>query len=348
MQKVRIAINGFGRIGRLFFRQAFDNEHFEFVAINDLSEIENLAYLLKHDSTYRSYPGEVSVEGDSSPGGDKGLLVVDGQRILVIKEKDPLKLPWKDLGIDIVVDATGIFNTFEKVQQHVTAGAKRAVITAPSKDDERADAKTILIGVNDEYLKTCIVTSNGSCTTNATTPVVAIMDETIGVEKAMLTTVHGYTATQSLVDGPTRGNDFRRGRAAAQNIIPATTGAAIAVTRVIPNLKDKFDGVAMRVPVLTGSLVDFTFLAKRKTSVEEVNAIFKKAIQDTRWNKVLNVTDEQLVSTDIIGESYGAIVDLNYTKVVDGDLVKVFSWYDNEWGYVSTLVQHVQKMAETL
>ena len=340
MKKTRIAINGFGRIGRLFFRQAWNNKNLEIVAINDLGDVENLAYLLKYDSVYHQFGNEVKAVGNE--------LVIDGKRVKVLQEKDPARLPWKAMKIDIAVESTGAFESFEKASAHLTAGAKRAVITAPAKDEERADAKTVLLGVNEEQFKACKITSNGSCTTNATSPVAAIMAETVGIRKAFLNTVHGYTATQNLTDGPTKGKDFRRGRAAAQNISPSFTGAAISVTRALPELKGKFDGVAMRVPIITGSIGDFTFLAKRKTSASEINEIFRKAAKDKRWKGILKVTEDQLVSSDIIGEPYGAIVDLKFTQVVDGDFVKVFSWYDNEAGYVSTLVGHVLKVAENL
>ncbi|MDP3729434.1 MAG: type I glyceraldehyde-3-phosphate dehydrogenase [bacterium] len=338
--KARIAINGFGRIGRLFFRCVISDNNFDVVAINDLGSIENLAYLLKYDSVYRQFSEEVHVEGNN--------LIVGGKKIRVLQEKDPAQLPWKDLQIDVVIESTGIFESFEKASVHLTAGAKRVVITAPAKDAERADAKTVLLGVNEQEFSNCTITSNGSCTTNATSPVAAIMVENPGILKATLNTIHGYTATQALVDGPVKGNDLRRGRSAAQNIVPSTTGAAIAIGRIIPELAGKFDGVSIRVPVVVGSLVDFTFLAKRKTSVEEINDIFRKAAQSSRWNGILKVTEDQIVSSDIIGEPYGAIVDLRFTNVVDGDLVKVFSWYDNEWGYVATLVGHVRKAAATL
>ncbi len=340
MKKMRIAINGFGRIGRLFFRQAWDDKNLEIVAINDLGDIENLAYLLKYDTVYRRFKDEVRAEGKE--------IVIDGRRVKVLQEKDPAKLPWKELEIDIAVESTGAFESFEKASAHLTAGAKRVVITAPAKDEERADAKTVLLGVNEEQFKVCKITSNGSCTTNATSPVAAIMSETIGVQKAFLNTVHGYTATQSLTDSPAKGKDFRRGRSAAQNISPSSTGAAISVVRAIPEFDGKFDGVSLRVPIVSGSIADFTFLAKRKTSVEEVNEIFRKAAKDKRWKGVLKVTEDQIVSSDVIGEQYGALIDLKFTQVVDGDFVKVFSWYDNEAGYVATLVGHVLKVAEAL
>lgn len=251
--------------------------------------------------------------------------------------------------IDVVVESTGAFESFEKASPHVTAaGARRVVISAPAKDEEgTAGGKTILLGINEDQFKTCKVTSNGSCTTNATSPVVAVLHEALGVQKAMLSTTHAYTATQSLTDSPTKGKDFRRGRAAAQNITPSTTGAAVSVTRGIPDLKGKFDGIALRVPTITGSLSDITMLMKRKTSVEEVNKILKDAALSKRWKGVLGYSEDQLVSTDTIGMQYAALVDSQYTKVVDGDLVKVLSWYDNEWGYVTTLVEHVLKAANS-
>ncbi|MCL5016224.1 MAG: type I glyceraldehyde-3-phosphate dehydrogenase [Patescibacteria group bacterium] len=337
MPKKKVAINGFGRIGRLFFRQMFGDPEIEIVAINDLGDINNLAYLLKHDTVYRSFGKSVEVSG--------GNLVVDGQTIKILQVKDPAQLPWKDLGIDVAVESTGFFEEFEKAKAHLTAGAKRVVITAPAKDADGVEGKTVLMGVNEGELQTVLLTSNGSCTTNASSPVIQVMAENPGILKAVLGTVHGYTSTQSIVDSPAKGHDYRRGRAAAQNITPSTTGAAVAVTRAIKELEGKFDGLAFRVPVITGSIASVTFVAKRKTSVDEINDIFRKASEEPRWHGILKVTEEQLVSTDIIGEPYGAIVDLGFTKVVDGDLVNVLSWYDNEWGYVSTLVKHVKSVA---
>lgn len=309
----------------------------EVVAINDLGDAENLAYLLKYDTVYRRYDKEVKVDG--------GDLVVGGRRIRCLKIKDPATLPWKDLAVDIVIEATGIFESYASAKAHIAAGAKRAVITAPAKDPDGTEGKTVLVGVNDGEFKSTVLTSNGSCTTNAASPVIAVMAESPGIVKAILNTVHGYTATQNLVDGPTRGSDFRRGRAAAENIVPSTTGAAIAVTRALPELEGKFDGTAIRAPIVTGSIADITFLAKRKTSKDEINSIFKQAAALPRWKGILAVTEDQIVSSDVIGEPYGAIVDLKFTKVVDGDLVKVLSWYDNEWGYVATLVKHVEAVA---
>ncbi len=331
-----IAINGFGRIGRLLLRKTWNHPLVNVVAVNDLGDIENLAYLLKHDTVYGKFPVEVSVAGSS--------LVVGGKKIAFLSERDPSLLPWAKLEIDVVVESSGAFESFEAAKAHVTAGAKHVVLSAPAKDQDSALGKTVLVGVNDHDVGTCSITSNGSCTTNATAPVVQALAETIGVEKALLSTVHAYTATQSIVDGPVRGSDYRRGRAGGENITPSSTGAAIAVARVIPELEGKFDGVAFRVPVPSGSLADITFVSKRLTSVDEVNAILRTAASNPRWAGILSVTDEQLVSSDIVGEPYGAIVDLSFTKVVGGNLVKVLSWYDNEAGYVATLVKHIERV----
>ena len=339
-KNIRIAINGFGRIGRLVFRQLFDMEGCEIVAINDLGDVPNLAYLLQYDSVYRTYTKHVEALDHA--------LLVDDKEIQVVQEKDPAHLPWKAMKIDIVVESTGVFESFAASRAHISAGAKRVVITAPAKDEEQADAKTILMGVNEAQLKRCVVSSNGSCTTNATHPVIAVLDEAMGVSKAVLSTVHGYTATQNLVDGPTKGSDFRRGRAAAQNIVPSFTGAALSVTRALPQLNGKFDGLAYRVPTITGSLADITLVMKRATDVSEINRALSAAASTLRWRDVLRVTENQVVSSDVIGEPYGAIVDMAMTKVVDGDLVKVLSWYDNEWGYVATLVQHIMKAGKFL
>lgn len=341
--KVKIAINGFGRIGRLFFRQASEIPQIEIVAINDLGDLANLAYLLKYDSVYKTYQKEISTVSKDG----KNYLVVSGKEILFLQEKEPTKLPWKNLGIDLVIESTGVFESFEKAKVHLESGAKRVLLTAPAKDDEGvAGGKTILLGINDNELKETVLVSNASCTTNASSPVIAVLAENPGIQKAVLNTVHAYTATQTIVDNPVKGNDFRRGRAGAQNIVPSTTGAAIAITRVIKELEGKFDGVAMRVPVVSGSIADITFVAKRKTSVEEINNILKQAAASPRWQGILKVAEDQIVSSDIIGEPYGAIVDLKFTKVIDGDLVKILSWYDNEWGYASMLVRHALKVME--
>lgn len=317
-KKIRVAINGFGRIGRAFYKLAKENKDLEVVAVNDLGSIESMKYLLKHDTVY----------GESS-------VTLDGVKYL--SEKDPTKLPWKELDIDVVVESTGLYTSTEKAQVHITSGAKRVVITAPIKDDE---SPTVLMALNEEKLKTCQISSNASCTTNAGSPLIAILDEALGIEKALLNTVHAYTASQSLVDGPSK-KDLREGRAAAQNIVPSSTGAAIAVTKVMPHLVGLFDGISIRVPVAVGSIVDVTFISKKETNAEEVNEILKKAAKDARWKGVFSVTEEDLVSSDIIGNPHASIADLAFTRVVGGNLVKVLAWYDNEMGYTETLVRHV-------
>ena len=333
-----IAINGFGRIGRLFFRRSFDSENLKVVAINDLAGLENLAYLLKYDTVFGKFNKEVSVKD--------GALIVDGREIKFFQEKEPQNLPWGKMGVDVVVEATGAFTKYENAKAHLDAGAKRVVITAPAKDEDGELGQTCLVGINEEDIRKVKITSNGSCTTNAAAPVIKVLDEKIGIEKAMLNTIHGYTASQAIVDSPVKGDKFRSGRAGAQNIIPSTTGAAIAVSRVLPKMKGKFDGIALRVPVIAGSVADITFLAKRNTTTDEVNEILKTASKDPAYEGVLTVTEDPIVSSDIIGEPYGAIVDLGFTNVVGGNLVKVLSWYDNEMGYVSTLIKHVEKVIE--
>jgi len=329
----------------LLFRAAFAKASagqaaFEVVAINDLGDIDNLVYLLQYDSVYGIFEKKVQKEGTT--------LSIDGKSIAVFQEKDPSKLPWKDLDIDIVVEATGFFESYEKAKVHIEAGAKRVIITAPVKDEDSAMGKTVLVGVNEHEISACTISSNGSCTTNAVSSVMEILSKNPGIKKAVLNTVHAYTATQNLVDGPTKGTDLLRGRSAPQNIVPSSTGAVIAVTRAIKELEDKFDGIALRVPVIAGSVADITFVAKRKTTVQEINDILTKASALPQWQGIMKVTSQPLVSSDIIGEPYGAIVDLSFTKVVDGDLVKVLSWYDNEWGYVSTLVKHVELVAKSI
>jgi glyceraldehyde 3-phosphate dehydrogenase len=333
----KIAINGFGRIGRCFFRAArAANAPFEIVAINDLGAADNLAYLLKYDTVYKKFAGTVQ--------SGEGKLIVDGKDIKHLQEKDPSKLPWKDLGIDIVIESTGFFTDPTKAKAHIDAGAKRVVISAPAKGD---GAETILLGANEARFKNGAITSNASCTTNAASPLIGILDEAIGIEKALLNTTHGYTASQSIVDGA-KEKDWKEGRAAAQNIVPTSTGAAKATALAYPQLKDKFDGISLRVPVPAGSMVDITFIAKKTTTVEEVNAALKAAAASDRWKKVFAVTEEELVSSDIQGEPYGSIADLNLTRVVDGNLVKVMAWYDNEMGYAHTLVEHVIEASKNL
>ncbi|MEK7179294.1 MAG: glyceraldehyde 3-phosphate dehydrogenase NAD-binding domain-containing protein [Patescibacteria group bacterium] len=340
--KIKVAINGFGRIGRAFFRVAYDHPEIDIVAINDLDGAENLAYLLKYDSAY----GRSNIVVEARETGGKPALVVDtpnGKKVISLShQKDPALLPWKELGVDIAIEATGIFASFKASQAHLGAGARRVVVTAPIKDEPApgVSGATVLVGVNEEQLKTCDISSNASCTTNAGAPLIAILDETIGIKKAILNTVHGYTSSQALVDGTSK-KDFRRGRAAAANIVPSTTGAAIAVTKAYPALKGRFDGVAMRVPIIVGSLVDVTFVAKRNTTAEEVNGILTEASQKSRWKKTFSVTDEPIVSSDVVGSHYASIADLSFTRVIDGDLVKVLAWYDNEMGYAHALLEHV-------
>ena len=338
MKKKRVAINGFGRIGRSFFRAAREREEIEIVAINDLGDAENLAYLLTYDTAYGKSGIEVSVRRE----GDDSYLVADGRDIRFLSEKDPALLPWGSLGVDIVVESTGFFADYGKSKAHLDAGAKRVVISAPVKGEPVPGIAggTVLMGINEEAFRDVQISSNASCTTNAAGPVMQILHETVGIEKALLNTVHGYTATQALVDSP-NSKDFRRGRAAAQNIIPATTGAAIAVTKVIPDLDGKFDGIALRVPVITGSIADMTFITKRDTTVEEVNSILADAAKEDRWNKIFSTTKDPIVSSDIIGSPYAAIADLGFTRVVGGNLVKVLSWYDNETGYSHAMLEHV-------
>ncbi len=328
MKKIRVAINGFGRIGRAFYKVAKENPDIEIVAVNDLTSLENVSYLLKYDSVY----------GMSNH-------TLDG--VKYISEKDPTKLPWKDLNIDIVVESTGLFTSSDKAQAHIVAGAKRVVVSAPIKDeaDSKVKGQTVLMGMNEDLLSKCEISSNASCTTNAGSPLLAILDEAIGIEKAMLNTVHAYTASQAIVDGPSK-KDMREGRAAAQNIVPSSTGAAIAVTKVMTGLTGLFDGISIRVPVVAGSVVDVTFISKRDTSAEEVNEILKKAASSDRWKGIFTVTEEDLVSSDIVGNPHASIADLAFTRVVGGNLVKVLAWYDNEMGYTHMLVRHVMEVGK--
>lgn len=335
--KIRVAINGFGRIGRAFLKLVWDRPELEVVAVNDLGSLESLAYLLQYDTVYRTWKEKVTHV--------PGFLVAGGRKIKVISEKDTTKLPWKELGIDVVVESTGLFTSFDKAKFHLDQGARKVVLTAPSKGgDGSVHGETILLGVNEQKFGTCDITSNASCTTNAASPLIGILDEVLGIEKAILNTVHGYTASQALVDGPSK-KDLREGRAAAQNIVPSSTGAAIAVTEAYPSLTGKFDGISIRVPVPAGSIVDVTFLSKKKTTMEEVNAILSAASGDARWAQVFSVTTDPLVSSDILGSPYASIADLALTRVVDGDLIKVMAWYDNEMGYTHALVEHVIKTA---
>jgi glyceraldehyde 3-phosphate dehydrogenase len=317
-------------------RDGANGSAFEIVALNDLGTLESLAYLLKYDTVYGKAEFEVTQDGKS--------LIVGGKSIAFVQEKELTKLPWKDLNIDIVVESTGVFTDPAKAKGHIDAGAKRVVISAPAKGE---GAETVLIGANDEKLKTCAISSNASCTTNAASPVIGILDEVIGIEKALLNTTHAYTASQALVDAP-NAKDLREGRAAAQNMVPASTGAAKATALAYPQMKDRFDGISVRVPVPAGSIADVTFIAKRATTVEEINAALKAAANSERWKKVFAVTEEPLVSSDILGLPYGSIADLALTRVVGGNLVKVMAWYDNEAGYAHTLVEHVKAAGKSV
>ena len=336
---IRVAINGFGRIGRAFARLSH-NRNIELVAVNDLGSLQNLAYLLTYDTVYGRAPFSVEYQGET--------LIIDGKGVKFFSEKEPANLPWKELDIDVVVESTGFFTDYEKAKAHIIAGAKRVVITAPAKEQKTENGQqpteslgvTVLMGINEEKLATCKISSNASCTTNAASPVIAILDEAIGIEKAVLSTAHGYTANQSLVDGPSK-KDVREGRAAAMNIVPTSTGAATAVVAAYEPLAGKFDGIALRVPVAAGSIADITFIAKRPTTREEVNDALRGAAAAPRWEGIFKTTDEELVSSDIVGEPYASIADLSMTRVVGGNLVKVLAWYDNEMGYTESLVRHV-------
>jgi len=332
----KIAINGFGRIGRNVFKAGFSKSGFNVVAVNDLTDTKTLAHLLKHDSTYRDWNHNVSHE--------EGFIVVDGKKVIVCAEKDPTKLPWKKLGIDIVLECTGRFTDLEGASQHITAGAQRVIISAPAKG---GGVSTHVIGVNGKGAgKKAKVINNASCTTNCIAPVAAVLNDIFGVRKAMMTTIHAYTADQMLVDGPHK--DLRRARGAAQNIIPTTTGAAIATTEVIPELKGLFDGLSIRVPVPVVSMSDFTFVLKKRVTIDQVNEALTKASQNPLWKGILEVTNEELVSGDFVGSTASCIVDLPLTKVVDGDMVKVIAWYDNEWGYSHRLAEIALEVGKML
>ncbi len=341
MSKIKVAINGAGRIGRAFYKIAQSEKDIEVVAINDLGDIHNMAYLMKFDTAYGKYGLAIEVAPDGKS------LTIGGKTVKYYSEKDPANLPWKDLGIDVVVESTGLFTSYSKAMPHITAGAKRVVISAPAKEEAGSPkVPTILMGINENEFASSPITSNASCTTNASSPVMAILDEAIGIEKAILSTVHAYTASQSIVDGPAK-KDWKEGRAAAQNIVPTSTGAAIAVAKALPALLGKFDGISMRVPVVAGSIADVTILTKKQTTVEEINNILELASKQERWKNTFTVTKEELVSSDIVGSTFASIADLGLTRVVDGNLVKVCAWYDNEIGYTHSLVLHVLKAGQT-
>lgn len=328
---IKIAINGFGRIGRTAARVLLTKyaDQAELVAVNDLTDPETLAHLFTYDSNYRTFPQKVSLTEDG--------MTIGSRTIKVFAEKDPGKLPWGELGVDVVLECTGRFTDGKEAAAHTKAGARRVVISAPADN-----TSTYVLGVNDETAHEQEVINNASCTTNCISPVAAVMHTHFGVAKAMMTTIHSYTQDQNLQDGPHK--DLRRARAAAQNIVPTTTGAAKATTEVIPELKGLFDGLAIRVPTPVVSLSDFTFLLKKKVTVDEVNHILSQSADQHRYKGILEVTTEPIVSTDLIGNSASAVVDLSLTQVVDGDLVKVVAWYDNEFGYSNRLVEMALKV----
>ena len=328
---MKIAINGFGRIGRAAAKIVLDKPNLELVAVNDLGDLPTLAHLLKYDSCYGLYEKEV--------GYDEGDLLVNNHRIKFYQEKDPALLPWRELEVDVVIESTGIFLTKEKAEGHIKAGAKKVVLSAPAKDD----TETYVIGVNENKYKGEAIVSNASCTTNCITPVMKVLEDVFGIEKSLMSTIHSYTADQNLVDGPHR--DLRRARAAAVNIVPTTTGAAKAAYKTIPSLEGRFDGLALRVPTPVVSLSDITALIKKRTTPEEINHAFVDAAENELKN-ILAVSEEPIVSSDLIKSTFSTIVDLPLTQVVKGDLVKVVAWYDNEWGYSNRLVELAEYVAK--
>ena len=331
---LKVAINGFGRIGRSSFKIALDkfSKELEIVGINDLTDSKTLAHLLKYDSNYGVW--DRNVLADNSPTEE--YITVDGKKYPVFKEKEPQSLPWKKLEVDVVIESTGHFTDKAGASLHLQAGAKKVVLSAPAKG---GDVPTLVLGVNGDKYAGEEVINNASCTTNCIAPVAEVINQKFGILKAMMTTIHAYTQDQNLQDGPHK--DLRRARAAATNIVPTSTGAAISTTEVIPELKGLFDGVAIRVPVAVGSISDFTFLLKKKVTVEEVNKALAEASESAHLKGILAVTNEPIVSSDIVGRSESAIVDLGLTQVVDGDMVKIFAWYDNEFGYSNRLIEQV-------
>ncbi|MBI4032313.1 type I glyceraldehyde-3-phosphate dehydrogenase [Candidatus Berkelbacteria bacterium] len=329
----RVAINGFGRIGRQAAKILIEHHpELELVAVNDITDAATLAHLLKYDTIYGQYEEAVSADADS--------ITVAGRTIKVLSVKEPEQLPWGELSVDVVIESTGKFTDSEGAGKHLVAGAKAVVISAPSKGDK--PAPTFVMGINQEGADTETIINNASCTTNCIAPTIQVLQDAFGVEKALMTTVHGYTQDQSLQDGPHK--DLRRARAAAANIIPTTTGAAIATTEVIPELKGIFDGVALRVPVITGSISDITAVLKTDVTVDKVNEAFRQAAESDRFKGILDVTEDPIVSSDIIGNPHSAIIDLGLTQAI-GNLVKVFAWYDNEYGYACRLVEMVEQLA---
>lgn len=344
MEKIRIAINGFGRIGRQAFKIALAKPELEVVAINDLTEPQVLAGLLRYDSNYGPYGKQVSSDNVKGKANQlissAGSIIVEGKKFPIFAEKDPAMLPWKDLSVDVVLESTGRFITTELASAHLKAGAKKVIISAPAKDE--GITPTFIIGVNHDKYKSEKIISNASCTTNCITPVIAVLQAKFGIQKLMMSTIHSYTAEQNLVDGPPPGgksNDMRRARAAAVNIIPTSTGATIATTEAIPELKGKLSGNAYRVPTPVGSIAEFVAILNKKTTAEDINKAFVEYSKNPLWQNVLEVTTDPIVSSDIVGNPHSAIVDLSLTQVLDGDMVKVVAWYDNEFGYANRFVE---------
>ncbi len=331
----RIAINGLGRIGRAALRLIMDTPDLEVVAVNDIAPADNIAYLVKYDSVYGRLEHEVSVDGDT--------LKVGKQSIKFLSERDPALLPWKDLKVDIVIESTGRFTLKEDAGKHIEAGAKYVIISAPTKSE---DVPTVVYGVSDPVDEAAII-SCASCTTNSLTPVVEIIGRHFGIQKAIMTTVHAYTAGQGIVDGPDP-KEVRRGRAGAINIVPASTGAAKATTLTLPQYKGKFDGVALRVPVPVGSVSDVVFLTEKNTSPEEINKVLTDEANSTRYKGIIRTTNDPIVSSDIVGDAHACIIDMQMTKVVDGNLVKIFAWYDNEWGYTNQMIRKAAEIARQM
>lgn len=324
---VKVAINGFGRIGRNAFKILMGRKDAEVVAINDITDAKTLAHLLKYDSSYGTYDSEVS--------SNEKAIIVDGKEIPIYAEKDPKVLPWKDLKVDVVIESTGFFTKPEDARAHLDAGARRVVISAPAKGE---GAKTIVLGVNEEIVEeTDEILSNASCTTNCIAPIMKVLENELGIEKAMMTTVHSYTGSQRLLDAPAK--DLREARSAAINIVPTTTGASKAAALAIPSLKDKFNGLSVRVPTPVVSLSDITAVVKRNTTKEELTEIFKRVAKEPYYEGIIGVTEEELVSSDFIGDPHSCVVDLPLLDVVDGNMIKVVAWYDNEWGYSNRLVE---------
>jgi len=341
MEKIKVAINGFGRIGRCFFKKAIEEPEIEIRAINDLGNLEDMVYLLKYDSVYGKWKRTVEIKN--------GNLLVEGKEIKFLQERDPKNLPWKELEIDVAVESTGLFTAFEDAEMHLQAGAKRVVISAPGKKKDpssEAKGKNILLGVNEKDLEKYKITATASCTTNATSPVFCILKETLGIKKAFLSTIHAYTSTQALIDGPHK-KDKRRGRAAAQNIIPTSTGAAKCISELFET-QEIFDAIAIRVPILCGSLAQLILLLEKETTKEEILEILEKESQTPRWQGLLRIEKDPIVSSDILGDPCPSIVDATSIKVIDKNLAQILIWYDNEAGYTTTLVEQVKRVGRLI